>query len=128
VAGAGARVCLEDELDDSLRAVACVVEATGSAQGVARALALLRPRGTLILKTTIADVASVELAPIVINELTVVGSRCGDLSRAISALESERIDPLPLIEARYVLKHADEALTHAAQRGVLKVVVANEAP
>jgi threonine dehydrogenase-like Zn-dependent dehydrogenase len=127
-AGAGARVCLENELSDSLRAVPCVVEATGSAQGVARALSLLRPRGTLILKTTIARPTDIDLTPIVINELTVVGSRCGDLSRAISALESEHIDPLPLIEARYPLKRADEAFTHAAQRGVLKVIVVNEAP
>jgi 2-desacetyl-2-hydroxyethyl bacteriochlorophyllide A dehydrogenase len=101
----------------------CVVEATGSSTGLEDALKLVRPRGTLVLKTTTANPSPVNLAPMVINEIRVVGSRCGDLSRAIEALRRGQVDPTKLIEARYPLARADEALAHARTKGVLKVLV-----
>lgn len=117
----GAETVLEHELGRDLR-VPAVVEATGSASGLARALALVRPRGCVILKTTVAGATAVDLSPIVVNELHVVGSRCGDMAQAV-ALLARGLDPTPLISARYPLARADEALARAARPGTLKVLV-----
>ncbi|MDB4975612.1 MAG: hypothetical protein JWN48_3953 [Myxococcaceae bacterium] len=119
---AGAAAVLERDLDRTLHGVCAVVEATGSPQGLARALSLLRPRGHLILKTTVAGTSAIDLSPIVINELRVLGSRCGDMRRAVEALE-RGLDPSALVAARYPLTHADAALAHAAVPGTLKVLV-----
>lgn len=100
-----------------------VVEATGSEAGLARALALVAPRGTVVLKTTVAAKLNIDFAPVVINELRVIGSRCGDLAQAIDALAAAKVDPLPLVEARYPLARADEAFAHAGKKGALKVLV-----
>jgi len=124
-ARAGADTMLEAELGDRLRGAPAVIEATGNAQGITRALELVCPRGTVILKTTVAGLTNIDLSPIVINELEVKGSRCGDLSRAVAALAAGRVDPTPLIAVRYPLSRADAALEHAAQRGTLKVLVEN---
>ena len=124
---AGAEVFLERDLPADLRDLPVVVEATGGATGIARALALVRPRGRVILKTTVANPSNVDLSPIVINELSVVGSRCGDLARAVALLE-RGVDPTPLVVARYPLARADEALAHAARPGTLKVLVEGTAP
>jgi threonine dehydrogenase-like Zn-dependent dehydrogenase len=121
---AGAETCLESELGDFAR-VPAVVEATGSAAGLRRALALTQPRGTVVLKTTLAGALDVDLAAVVIDELRVVGSRCGDLQRAVRALASGSVDPSPLVSARYPLARADQALSHAAVRGTLKVLIEN---
>lgn len=100
-----------------------VVEATGQPAGLARALALVRPRGTIVLKSTYAGAAGVDLAPIVIHELRVVGSRCGDFGRAIDVLARGAVDPRPLVSARYPLADAERAFARAAEPGVLKVLV-----
>jgi threonine dehydrogenase-like Zn-dependent dehydrogenase len=120
---AGAEAVLERDVGSELRGVPAVVEATGSTTGLALALSLVRPRGSVILKTTVAGATSVDLSPVVINELRLVGSRCGSLERAIEALLRGRADPTPLIAARYPLDRAEEAMRHAAQRGTLKVLV-----
>lgn len=103
-----------------------VVEATGTAIGLARALEATRPRGTLVLKSTVALGADLNLAPLVIKEITLVGSRCGRFAPALDALAREVIDVHPLISARVPLARADEALRLAAQPGALKVLIANE--
>jgi threonine dehydrogenase-like Zn-dependent dehydrogenase len=103
-----------------------VVEATGSPAGLSRALELVAPKGTVVLKTTVASKIEIDLAPVVVNEVRLVGSRCGDLGRAIEVLANGAVDPMPLVEARYPLARADEALAHAARRGALKVLVTNE--
>lgn len=100
-----------------------VVEATGHPSGLARALSIVKPRGTIILKSTYAGAAGVDLAPIVINEIRVIGSRCGDFARAIEVLSRGAIDPRPLISARYSLAEAEQAFQKAAMPGVLKVLV-----
>ena len=100
-----------------------VVEATGTEAGLERAIQLVTPRGTIVLKTTVAGKLSVDLAPVVVNEVRIVGSRCGDMKRAIAMLASGAIDPTPLIEARYPLARAPEALTHAGRGGTLKVLI-----
>ena len=100
-----------------------VVAATGSEQGFQQALELVRPRGTLVLKSTVAAHPSLNLAPVVINEITVVGSRCGLFAPAIEALASGAVDPRPMISATYTLDDALAAFHRAEQPGVLKVLV-----
>lgn len=121
-AAAGASTRLEHDVDDRVRS-SVVVEATGSAGGLARAISLTLPRGTLVLKTTVAEPVTMDLSRVVIDEIRIIGSRCGDLRTAVSALAQRRIDPTPLIAARYPLAEADRALFHASQRGVLKVLI-----
>jgi threonine dehydrogenase-like Zn-dependent dehydrogenase len=105
------------------RRVDLVVECTGSAQGLEMALRIVRPRGILILKSTVSDKSTLHLAPIVIDEIRVQGSRCGPFAPALRALSQGSIDVRPLISARYGLDDALEAFEYAAQPGVLKVLV-----
>lgn len=123
-ADAGVATLLDRELDGSARhSASAVVEATGRAEGLQSALQLVRPRGTIVLKTTVAQPTSLDLSTLVVNELRLIGSRCGDMRRALAALESGAVDPTPLITARYRLTDADRALEHAARRGALKVLL-----
>jgi threonine dehydrogenase-like Zn-dependent dehydrogenase len=100
-----------------------VVDATGSPDGLVRALALVRPRGTIVLKTTVAAEHRLDLAPAVINEVTLVGSRCGRFAPALAALAAGRVAVAPLIDAVYPLDDALTAVAHAARPGTLKVLV-----
>jgi threonine dehydrogenase-like Zn-dependent dehydrogenase len=100
-----------------------VIEATGQVDGLALALRSVRPRGTIVLKSTYAGAPSIDLAPAVIQELRIVGSRCGNFERAISAL-AQGLDPRPLISARLPLSAGEHAFSRAAEPGVLKVLVA----
>jgi threonine dehydrogenase-like Zn-dependent dehydrogenase len=100
-----------------------VVEATGSAAGFAAALAATRPRGTLVLKSTVAEAERLNLAPLVINEITVVGSRCGSFAPALRALKTGSIDVRSLISARRPLSDGAAALQLAGRPGVLKVLL-----
>lgn len=100
-----------------------VADCTGSPTGLPTALGLVRPLGTVVLKTTIAGEYSVNLAPIVIDEVTVVGSRCGPFPRAIQALASGEVDPTPLLGPEFPLDRADEALAAASARGARKVTI-----
>ncbi len=119
---AGAETRLERELGTDFNGVPAVIEATGSAGGIARALSMVRPKGQVILKTTVAGKIEMDWSPIVINELQVIGSRCGDMQEAV-ALLARGLDLGELIAARYPLAHADQALLHAARPGTLKVLV-----
>jgi threonine dehydrogenase-like Zn-dependent dehydrogenase len=100
-----------------------VVEATGSAEGLQRAMETVRPRGTLVLKSTVAAEHHLSLAPLVIHEVTVVGSRCGRFAPALQALAYERLLVTPLIEHVYSLTEAGDAVAHASRRGTLKVLL-----
>jgi alcohol dehydrogenase len=102
-----------------------VVEATGSPTGLALAQRLTEPRGTLVLKSTFDGAAPVETWPIVVKEITVVGSRCGPFAKAIALLRSGQADPVPLISRTFRLKDAPAALAHAQKRGVMKVLLRN---
>ena len=99
------------------------IECTGSAQGLELALRLVRPRGTVILKSTVADTSTLRLAPIVIDEIRVQGSRCGPFAPALHALSQKLVDVRPLISAHYKLDEGLAAFTHAEQPGILKVLV-----
>jgi len=100
-----------------------VVDATGSPAALAQALALVRPRGTVVLKTTVAAHHQLDLAPAVINEVTIVGSRCGPFAPALAALAAGRVRVGPLVEARYPLDDGVAAFAHAARPGALKVLI-----
>ena len=76
-----------------------------------------------MLKSTYAGPATVDLAPLVVNEVRVVGSRCGPFGAALRLLERRLVDVLPLIEARYPLAQAQDAFARAAQPGTLKVLL-----
>jgi threonine dehydrogenase-like Zn-dependent dehydrogenase len=102
-----------------------VVEATGSPTGLALAQRMTEPRGTLLLKSTFHGAAPVEPWPIVVKEITVVGSRCGPFAKAIALLRSGKVDPTPLISRTFVLKDAPAAIAHAQKRGVMKVLLKN---
>ena len=101
-----------------------VVDCTGSAGGLETALKLVHPRGTVVLKTTVAGPHQTSLAPIVIDEVRVIGSRCGPFPKAIEALAAGRIDIRPLIAARFPLDRAEEAFAAAASKGARKVLMA----
>ncbi len=101
-----------------------VVEATGSAGGFELALSLIAPRGVMVLKSTVAEPATVDFAPLVIDEITVVGSRCGPFPVALEALAKGRIRTIPMIDARFPLSEALRAIERAGSRGTLKVIVA----
>ena len=100
-----------------------VVDCTGSATGLPTALSLVRPRGTVVLKTTIAGDHALSLAPIVVDEVTIVGSRCGPFDRALDALARGLVDVKSLIAERFDLADGVRALERAEQPGVLKVLI-----
>ncbi len=103
-----------------------VVEATGSPQGLDRALGLVRPRGTVVLKSTFHGVVTVATAKVVIDEVTLRGSRCGPFAPAVRALASGRIDPRVLVDATFALEDA-AAFARAQAPGVLKVLIEHRA-
>jgi threonine dehydrogenase-like Zn-dependent dehydrogenase len=98
-----------------------VVEATGSISGFETALALTKPRGVLVLKSTVAASKEFNLAPVVIDEITILGSRCGQFAPAMRLLASGRIDFNPLISAVYPIDKAIEAFEKNKEKDTLKV-------
>ncbi|MGN6725021.1 MAG: MDR/zinc-dependent alcohol dehydrogenase-like family protein [Tepidisphaeraceae bacterium] len=100
-----------------------VVDCTGSAGGFELAMQMVRPRGTIVLKSTVAQGKPLNLAPLVIDEITVVGSRCGPFREAIRALADGTVDVLSLISRRMKLEQGVEALAVAGRAGVLKVIL-----
>ena len=99
------------------------VEATGSPSGLALAQQITAPRGTLVLKSTFHGAANVEMWPIVVKELTVIGSRCGPFPRALELLRSGRVDPRPLISQVFPLTQVASAIRYAQRPGVMKVLL-----
>jgi alcohol dehydrogenase len=102
---------------------ALVVEATGSPSGLILAQHLTEPRGTLALKSTFHGAAPVETWPIVVKELTVVGSRCGPFAKALALLSSGKVDPTPLITRKFPLAEAKAAIQFAQKKGIMKVLL-----
>lgn len=123
LAGRGIVTLLEEQVTSVLPSFPLVVEASGSHSGFARALSLVAPQGTLVLKSTVAGPTPAALSALVVNEIRVVGSRCGNLTRAISWLEEGRVDPRDLIDARFSLGEAERAFEQAARRGVSKILL-----
>ena len=100
-----------------------VVEASGSASGFEIALGLLRPQGQLVLKSTFHGKTELDATPIVVDEISIVGSRCGRFSPALDLLKKDAIDVDSLISEEYSLSNGVHAMRRAAMRGVLKVLL-----
>jgi alcohol dehydrogenase len=103
-----------------------VVDCTGSAAGFELALRMVRPRGTIVLKSTCAAGRPLNLAPLVVDEITVVGSRCGPFREAIRALATKQIDVVSLIHRRFRLAQGLEAMKLAEKTGTMKVILTME--
>jgi alcohol dehydrogenase len=103
-----------------------VVEATGSPEGMPEAVRLVRPRGTIVWKSTHRALARFDAAPIVVNEISLVGSRCGRFEPALDLLRRRRVDVRRLLSAEFPLSRAVRALTEAARPGVRKVILRPE--
>lgn len=100
-----------------------VVEASGGEPGFALALDLVRPRGVLVLKSTFQGLTSINAARIVVDEISIVGSRCGRFAPALELLKNHAIDVENLISDEFTLADGVRAMTHASKRGVLKVLL-----
>jgi alcohol dehydrogenase len=100
-----------------------VVDATGSSEGLRQAVRMTRPRGTVILKSTVHGLVGVETAPVIVNEITLVGSRCGRFEPALDLLNRNLIPVEEMISEQLPLADAPRAFERAAQKGVLKVLL-----
>jgi alcohol dehydrogenase len=105
------------------RAFPIVVDATGSAEGLRAAIAMCEPRGTVVMKSTVHGLVPIDTAPAIVNEITLVGSRCGRFEPAIRLLASGKINVDELISDEFPLDLAPEAFERAATKGVLKVLL-----
>ncbi len=100
-----------------------VIDCTGSPSGMKRAFQIIRPKGKIVLKTTVAERNGIDLNQVVINEITLIGSRCGPFPDAIKAIESREIDVNPVISRVFPLDEGIEAFQYASKNGSLKVIL-----
>jgi alcohol dehydrogenase len=123
---AGARVCLTGSPPRAKYPFG--IESTGSVAGLRQAVRMARPRGTVILKSTVHGEVSIDTAPVVVDEVTLVGSRCGRFAPAIQLMRLRKIDVSAMISARFPLSEAAAAFAEAARPGVLKVILSAPLP
>lgn len=102
---------------------AFVVDATGSSEGLRAAVSMCIPRGTVIMKSTVHGLVSIDTAPAIVNEITLVGSRCGRFEAALPLLSSGKVNVGSMISADFPLDQAPKAFAEAAKKGVLKVLL-----
>ena len=102
-----------------------VVDATGSPDGLALAVRMTKPRGTVILKSTLHGLTGIDTAPVIVNEITLIGSRCGRFEPALELLASGAVRVDRMISERYPLEQAQRAFARASEPGVLKVLLEN---
>jgi len=111
----------EEHLSNTLFDV--VVDCTGSGTGIETAFNIVKPRGTVVIKTTIAKKGHVDLNKLVVNEITLTGSRCGPFPAAIKAIKAGSIDLSPLISRTFPLEEGVSAFQYASDKNSLKVVI-----
>jgi 2-desacetyl-2-hydroxyethyl bacteriochlorophyllide A dehydrogenase len=121
LASAGIRWVPEEPL--KARSYDVVIEATGNPKGFSIAQKAVRPAGTIVLKSTYRGSVRVDLSSLVVDEIQLIGSRCGSMAHAVEVLLEKGLDPTPLIEARYPLKEALTAFAHAKAPGALKILI-----
>jgi threonine dehydrogenase-like Zn-dependent dehydrogenase len=114
---------LEESLTKEAKNADIVIETTGHPGGYAAARRLVRPRGTIVLKSTYRSPLDADLTMAVVDEITLLGSRCGPFAPALRLLARGLVDVLSLIQARYPLSEALGAFEHAARPGTLKVLL-----
>jgi alcohol dehydrogenase len=105
------------------RAFPIVVDATGSSDGLRAAIAMCEPRGTVVMKSTVHGLVAIDTAPAIVNEITLVGSRCGRFEPALKMLASGKVRVGDLISGEFLLDRAPEAFRRAATKGVLKILL-----
>jgi len=109
----------------SLARFPIVVDSTGSPDGLRQAVQMVRPRGTVVMKSTVHEEVKLDMAPVIVNEISLVGSRCGLFEPALALLSVGKIDTASLLSAEYPLSDAPQAFAKASERGVLKVLLRN---
>ena len=112
-----------DALEARYRTFDIAIECTGNAQGFELARQALRPRGTLVLKSTYADQLTFDASALVVDEITLIGSRCGPFPKALDILAKAAVDVSPLIQATYPLAQGIDAFAVAQQRGSQKILL-----
>src|SRR6266508_1609527 len=117
----GIRIIAEEEIHPSRWDI--VVEATGSPSGFSLARRAIRPRGTMVLKSTYKGEMSVNFSSIVVDEINLIGSRCGPFEPALRLMESKQVDPTVLIMDEFKLEDILKAFERAAETGVLKILI-----
>jgi threonine dehydrogenase-like Zn-dependent dehydrogenase len=120
--GLGIAAVRRDALEPGRR-FEVVVEASGSPSGLQEAIGLIRPRGTIVVKSTYHGAAQVDLSRIVVDEVTVIGSRCGPFPRALEALAKGAVSVRELVDGVYELEKWQEAFASAQRPGALKVML-----
>jgi alcohol dehydrogenase len=99
------------------------VDSTGSREGLATAITMTEPRGTVIMKSTVHGQVAIDTAVPIVNEITLAGSRCGRMEAAIPLLASGKVKVENLISGEFPLERASDAFARAATKGVLKVLL-----
>ncbi|QSB00203.1 alcohol dehydrogenase catalytic domain-containing protein [Methylomonas sp. EFPC1] len=112
---------LTNEIPDN--SFGCVVDASGQASGFAQALRIVKPRGTLVLKSTFAANAALDLSKVVVYEINIIGSRCGPFAEALTLLAEGKLPVATMIDGQYPLSDGLAAFDHAAQAGVRKILL-----
>ena len=112
-----------DQVRTRTREFDVVVEASGAESGFALALDLLRPRGVLVLKSTFKGVTAVDAARIVVDEISIIGSRCGRFAPALELLQDQMVDVESLISEEYALADGVRAMQRATEGGIIKVLL-----
>jgi threonine dehydrogenase-like Zn-dependent dehydrogenase len=120
-AATGVKTYIADKLPEAM--FSKVVDATGSADGLASAIHMTRPRGVVIMKSTVHEKAMIDTAPIIVNEITLVGSRCGRFEPALKLIRGKKLNLAPMIHSSFRLDDAPNAFKKAQERGVLKVLL-----
>lgn len=120
LAGMGVKALSEGQIPGRMD---LVVEATGTPQGFALARQAVKPRGTIVLKSTYHGTGEFNLSSLVVDEITLVGSRCGPFEPALRLLEGKRVNPIPLIDGQYPLEQGLQAFEAASKPGGLKVLL-----
>lgn len=98
-----------------------VIDATGSPDGIQQARRAVRPRGTILLKSTFKGSSQIDFSSLVVDEITIVGSRCGPFEPAVRLLASKMIDPLPLLDHCFSLDEGVQAFQRASMPGIMKI-------
>ena len=124
-AQAGIATSLLSDIDPA-RQFDFVVEASGAAAGLQLALKLVKPRGVIILKSTFNDAVTLDTSRIVVDEISIIGSRCGRFDHALALLATGQVNVEPLIAAEYALSDGVAAMHHAGSAGTLKVLLKNQ--
>lgn len=114
---------VETRLKPGREKYSITVEATGSSEGLRQAVSMTAPRGIVVMKSTVHREVAIDAAPVIVDEITLIGSRCGRFEAALPLLESGKLNLSPMISAAFALREAPRAFARAAEKGILKVLL-----